>query len=1284
MLRDTASASRRDTLRAVIVVTVAAAALAATLSTLSVFWMTRADIGIGLSGTTIMGVAPHSMAKRAGIKAGDRLDPAYGFTERARLIWYDDFAPGEQVTLRTVRDGQLRTTTITAVAHAQPLSALTATLMALRLLTYVIFIVVGASLVLLKPTRFSWGFFLCCLGLATIPGLVGRAASSLDATFGLVTYGVWLIIADLANVGFLAFALRFPTDDARGWREVVWRTLPLWFLVFVGIDAWAVVAWYSGTHVPEWIVTASWAIGIAAWAVSTLSLSLTYREADGRNRKRLLWAIVGASIGYLAWYVDGVLHAVGLSIAGEIVGFGTLALPISVGYAVLKHRVIDVRFAINRALVVSFVGTCVVGVLALTYWATTELIRESHLAFFAQAALAVLVGVSLHRLYVAIKHASTRVMAGDLRRSQELITRAAGAVSAAESYEALESLLAREVADAFELEFAHVFRRGQDGSFERTTGCGEAAGVPATLDSNDPLVLLATADRNPLRSRAVRECGAALALPVYEGGALRALALFGPHRNGFDIDPDEIRAIAVMAQPAGEAYRQLDRSTQQVRALALAVRDWDRGQFVAYLADQILASLPPDERKVLLAIASLPDPSDREIALAAEMAGVSGRAVALARSSPFIDPTGDGKYSMQPALRQALRDRIPDRGRSAIVACAADAAARRDHACAAELYMAADCRAQALGALEELHRQQIGELTIIPAFEHLQIIESASADELAAHPVLLALLMQQRSPLGDDPGLHAQAVQALERVHNGPVRSALAGWLAYALSESGDGDGAARAIAAELMPDHDDSGERHVPIGRIANGIVLAKQGRLEQAAIVLDSVRPLGSLLRAIHVERARGNRVEARTLVRAAVERMPKPWPPIFIAGLTDHLIGEWVAGTREDCADAASMLATAGNEPSALAFDHLVKNAIGGSEEPPERAHPRHAAYSLLMRAANAADQESAVRLAHRALERAVASGEPLTEIETVVCLAELESESRNERLSRAADLVEGFESAALHAGLAAVIGDDDDRGMLEPLVARMSVARIGRSERLSIRLASGLVRRGSTPVTLAEGELALLIALANTPGPQSAPALVDLLWPDHDEQSAIRSLQSCVYRLRTRLNDPTAVESAAQGYRLRPDVFVDLLDAEQYLAELNGSRVLDHYAIVRLDSLRRAFGGARPMPMALWEWFGAVEQRIVAVARGVRLRLAQHWLRAGRYERVLECAREMIAVDDLDEAGWEMSIRAHLAVGSVGEGQRDYRVYRELLARELAVEPPPSLTALLSANADRQIS
>src|SRR5476651_203813 len=76
--------THKDAVRSAAVVIVAMAALVSTLSTLSVFWTPRAGLGVAVSGTTITGVAPGSMAARAGIRPGDRLDPAYGFAERAR------------------------------------------------------------------------------------------------------------------------------------------------------------------------------------------------------------------------------------------------------------------------------------------------------------------------------------------------------------------------------------------------------------------------------------------------------------------------------------------------------------------------------------------------------------------------------------------------------------------------------------------------------------------------------------------------------------------------------------------------------------------------------------------------------------------------------------------------------------------------------------------------------------------------------------------------------------------------------------------------------------------------------------------------------------------------------------------------------------------------------------------------------------------------------------------------------------------------------------------------
>jgi DNA-binding SARP family transcriptional activator len=1275
MLPDTGIATRRDAIRAAVVVTVAAAALASTLSTLSVFWVPRAGLGIAVSGTSITGVAPNSAAEKGGIKSGDRLDPTYSFSDRLRIRWYDDFAPGAHVALRTVRDGRIRVVQIVTAQEAQPLSPLTEILMALRLLTYVVFIVVGASLVLLKPARFSWGFFLCCLGLATLPGLIGRATSIVDASLGFALYGIWLVVADLANIGFLAFSLRFPNDEAIGWRRVAWRSLPLWFVAFAGIDAWYMASWYSGAVLPHWIQTASWATGIAAWAVSTFSLAFTYRDADQRNRKRLLWAIVGASVGYLSWYVDGLLHAAGFDVAGEIVGFGALALPVSVGYAVLKQRVVDVRFAINRALILSIVGSCVVGLLALTYWATTALLQQSHLTIFIQVAIALLVGVALHRLYVFIKRAGKGLMIGDIQRVRRIIARTAHALAATESYDALEALLAREPASALDLEFAAIYRRGQDGSFERTFGSGDLTAVPRELKSDDPLILLATADMHPLQSRAVRDYGASLALPIHDGAPLRALVLFGPHRNGFDIDSDEIQATTVLIRPAEEAYRHLDRLAQQVRILALAVRDWDREQIMHYLVEQILASLPPDERKVLLACAALPDASEAELALVVQLDDAGERAAVLARKSPFVERNDAGRYFVQPALRDPLRARLPERGNASIVACAADAVARQDHERGAELYFAAGCRADALSALERFHRSHVERSTYVLPPGQRQAIESEPVEVLFGYPALLTLRLQQRIPLGEDAELRDCALHLMHTLDAGTIRTTLAAWLVYALSESGDRAAAAHVLSTEIESDVNGRELDHADMVKIAIGLVLAKQGRLENAASMLDQARPLGMLMRATFVEPARGNVVESRVLFRAGFEREAIPWSPVCVAALADYLICEWLADSDERCADIASILAEAESGNDSPAFGHLICNARGGSEEPPENAHPRHAAYSYLMRAANATQHDNAIRFAKRALEHAVAAGEPLIEARVLCSLGELEPPTRMDHLARAFDRVADFDSAPLKAALTACLVDDEDCGMFDPLIARMRSTRVGQPEVLSISLVTGAVRRGRNPIALAEGELALLLALAREHAPQSVPELIDVLWPDHDEQSAARSLQSRIHRLRARLGDPSAVENLAQGYRLRPGVLVDLWQAEHFVRHLKAVSDISSFQVARFDAIRQTFGRKRPMPIAMWEWLGPIEVRVEAVARAARLRLAGHWLQAGDYESALACARELIAADDLDEAGWELSIRAHLGAGAVSEGQRDFRVYRELLARELAAEPSPSLAALV---------
>ena len=386
----------RRVFRAILVIAIAVAALVSTYAALSVLWTPRASLGFALSGRTIIGVAPGSSAGTAGIQPKDRLSAATPLDTRLRMLWYDDYRPGETQPLTIERGSTARAVVLTAQQHPLPFTRIAETLIALQLITYVVFIAIGSWLVLVRPARFTWAFFLCCLGLAAAPSMIGWAFSTANPAFGLVAFCVWVVINDVATIGFLVFALRFPSDELVGWRRRVAAFLPLLLLGLIALDAWSIIAWYNGDALPGWTTWASDAAGLGACAAGVLSLVMTYRSADPRDRERLRWGIVGSSVGFVGWFASNVLANQGLPIASRIAGFAMLAIPLSIGYAVVRHRVIDVRFVLNRALAFSVIASSLVGVLALSYWVTAAVLQQSHAQLIVQLAIALLVGIALH------------------------------------------------------------------------------------------------------------------------------------------------------------------------------------------------------------------------------------------------------------------------------------------------------------------------------------------------------------------------------------------------------------------------------------------------------------------------------------------------------------------------------------------------------------------------------------------------------------------------------------------------------------------------------------------------------------------------------------------------------------------------------------------------------------------------------------------------------------------------------------------------------------------------
>src|SRR5215469_14519896 len=92
-----------------------------------------------------------------------------------------------------------------------------------------------------------------------------------------------------------------------------------------------------------------------------------------------------------------------------------------------------------------------------------------------------------------------------------------------------------------------------------------------------------------------------------------------------------------------------------------------------------------------------------------------------------------------------------------------------------------------------------------------------------------------------------------------------------------------------------------------------------------------------------------------------------------------------------------------------------------------------------------------------------------------------------------------------------------------------------EDLSLRLLGApQVAYGGRPVSLRlPKELALLIYLAVTSRPHTRMALATLLWPDHDERSALAALRRTIYQLKLDLGE-RLLEVTPNLVWFRPDV------------------------------------------------------------------------------------------------------------------------------------------------------
>jgi len=111
----------------------------------------------------------------------------------------------------------------------------------------------------------------------------------------------------------------------------------------------------------------------ASWLASIVSQALSFRRSSGERRQQLKWLLAGSVVTFvglgLAALVGGVPKN-GVTLGAMVITF--LALPVSIGVAVLRYRLFDIDRIVSRTLAYAIVTGLLVGVYAGLVLLTTE------------------------------------------------------------------------------------------------------------------------------------------------------------------------------------------------------------------------------------------------------------------------------------------------------------------------------------------------------------------------------------------------------------------------------------------------------------------------------------------------------------------------------------------------------------------------------------------------------------------------------------------------------------------------------------------------------------------------------------------------------------------------------------------------------------------------------------------------------------------------------------------------------------------------------------------------
>lgn len=384
--------------------------------------------------------------------------------------------------------------------------------------------------------------------------------------------GVFVIIVNVfANLTgaltfclFLMFALRLH-EDATGRKARVLRIIA-GLVAALAAAGFASTAWYRQTGIPvptlgrgEYMLVYGPQVG---FAVALVILADAWRRSRAEMRRRyglMLIAfsllVIGQSGGWLGGFLPAGPTSGILMVAAAFLG--AILAPALFAYAILRHKVMDVGFAINRTLVYGVVSLILLVGFGLLEWAVEHFVpiegREKNA--FIDAGLALAVFLTFHRVRDWTEHV---VEALFFRRWQHQEAELKRFLREA-PFITRPDALARAAVEALE-RFGGgtpvaLYLRDEEGDLRRMEG--DLAG-PGRIDANHPALVKLRAEPRPLELDAASGLGAGLAAPMLNRREVTGAVLIAAKPEGGVWRPDELALVGQAAVQIGNDLHVLE------------------------------------------------------------------------------------------------------------------------------------------------------------------------------------------------------------------------------------------------------------------------------------------------------------------------------------------------------------------------------------------------------------------------------------------------------------------------------------------------------------------------------------------------------------------------------------------------------------------------------------------------------------------------------------------------------------------------------------------------------